>query len=257
VGLAHHQMLADIALSTGAELVSSLRGFSPGSLQSSWLGTARQIVLKRDSFTVLEGGGDAARIQERVRDIREQIARSLQPDDTARLRERLASLAGGIGILQIGGLTQAERDDKRRNVERVLRVLPELVKSGVVPGGGIALLACRSALQEHRASFGSGEERFGVDIMSRALEAPFLQLVTNCNGMEPEVALQRVTESDYRLAFDAHSGALVPSSDAEFTDSLAVMRGAFRIATSAVSELITTGTAVLPKERNRPVSTEP
>jgi chaperonin GroEL len=256
-GPQRHQLITDLALSTGAEVVSVSRGYAPRSLHPSWLGSAREAVLKRDSLIVIEGGGERSQIEQRVGELRAQIGRSTNLDDTAPIRERLACLTGSVGILQIGGLTQAERDDKRRHVERVLRVLPELAGGGFVPGGGMALLACRSVLQRQQAMVGSADQRHGMDMLARALAAPFLQIVANSHARAPESVLQQVTDADYCLAFDALAGDLVPISELAVADSLAVVRGALRLATSAVAEMITTGVVVLPKESRRQVSTEP
>lgn len=252
-----HQVLQDVALATGSELVSTVRGWSPESFQASWMGSARQVVLRHDSVIVIEGGGDQARIQQRQHEIRGQIERAAAGDATSRLRERLASLAGGIGILQIGGLTQAERDDRRRHVERALRMLPDVVGSGQVPGGGVAYLACRPALHQHAATLEPGDQRFGVDVVSCGLESPFLQLVANGGVVVPAVALEQVTDAECRLAFDASTGDMVPVDDLPVADSLAVVRGALRLATSAVAEMIATGATVLPRESRRSVSADP
>jgi len=256
-GAERHQVLTDIALATGADLISTTRGYPPVALQASWLGTARQIVLKRDGMVILDGGGDPAAIQERMADIRTKLMRTTDRDQTLRLRERLASLVNGSGILQLGGLTDAERDEKRRHVERALRILPEIIESGTVLGGGLALLACRAALFQHQASLGTSDQRFGAEIVACGLEAPFRQLVTNSGASSPEVALHRVLDSEEGLAFDAATGTLIPAAELALSDSLSVLRGALRTATSAVAELITTEVAILPKERRRPVSTAP
>ena len=256
-GAERHQVLTDIALATGADLISTTRGYPPVALQASWLGTARQIVLKRDGMVILDGGGDPAAIQERMADIRTKLMRTTDRDQTLRLRERLASLVNGSGILQLGGLTDAERDEKRRHVERALRILPEIIGAGTVPGGGLALLACRPALDQHRTSLGLSDQRFGAEIMACGLEAPFRQLVTNSGALRPGVVLHRVLDGDEGLAFDAASATLIPAAELAMSDSLSVLRGALRTATSAVAELITTGVVILPHERRRPVSTAP
>jgi chaperonin GroEL len=208
-------------------------------------------------MVILDGGGDPAAIQERMADIRTKLMRTTDRDQTLRLRERLASLVNGSGILQLGGLTDAERDEKRRHVERALRILPEIIGAGTVPGGGLALLACRPALDQHRTSLGLSDQRFGAEIMACGLEAPFRQLVTNSGALRPGVVLHRVLDGDEGLAFDAASATLIPAAELAMSDSLSVLRGALRTATSAVAELITTGVAILPHERRRPVSTTP
>lgn len=255
-GAERHQVLTDIALATGAELVSTLRGYAPAALQPSWLGTARQIILKRDGMIVSGGSGDQSEIQRRIADIRTKLLHARDRDHATMLRERLASLTDGSGILQIGGLTDAERDEKRRHVERALRILPEIIGSGTVPGGGLALLACLPAVHHH-ASLGRDDRRLGADIIAAGLSAPFLQLVANSGASSPPVVLHRVTESNGVLAFDALHGTIVPADQLGTSDSLSVVQGTLRMATSAVSELIATGVAILPKEGRRQVSANP
>jgi len=255
-GAERHQVLADIALATGAELVSTIRGYAPAALHPSWLGTARQIVLKRGGMIVTGGGGDLSGIPRRITDIRTKLLHAKDHDHASMLRERLASLTDGSGILQIGGLTDAERDEKRRHVERTLRILPEIIGSGIVPGGGLALLACLPTVH-HEALLGPDDRRLGADIIAAGLSAPFLQLVANSGTSSPPVALHHVTESNGALAFDAMHGTIVPADQLGVSDSLSVVQGALRMATSAVAELIATGVAILPKEGRRQVSANP
>lgn len=256
-GAARHQVLQDLAAAVGADVISSVSGFSPALLQSTWLGSARQVVLKRDSAIVLEGDGDHARIQQRKNQIQQQIGHVQDNDALAALRARASSLSGGVGTLQIGGVTRAERDDKRRNVERTIRVLPELIAAGQVPGGGLAFLRCRAQVLGQRGLLGSSDQRLGADVVLAGLEAPFKQLVRNGGKVEPTVALQRVTDADYRLAFDASTDSLVPLDCLPAVDSLAVLRGAIRLAISTVGELITIGATILPIEHQRAVNTNP
>ena len=256
-GFARHQVLQDLAVATGAELISRISGFSFGVFQVSWLGSAERVVLKRDSAIVIAGAGSPVDILHRKDQLQLQIEQTTDRDVLASLRARMSSLGGGVGTLQIGGMTRAERDDKRRHVERILAALPELVAAGHVPGGGVALLKCREQVRTLRDSLESSDQRLGVDVIGHALDAPFLQLVRNEGRHEPIVALQRVVDADYRLGFDAVSGTMVPLDELLLTDSLGVLRGALRLAVSTVGELISIGAVVLPTARRRVASTNP
>lgn len=257
VGPERHGVLTDIAILTGAEMISAIRGYAPQAFRPAWAGSARQILLQPDRLIIVDGGGAGDLKDRRRMAVSDQIGAADGGSDTSILRMRLANLSGGVGILQIGGLTENERENKKRQVQRLLRVLPELVQSGSVPGGGIALLACRDAVQAHRWSPDSGDQRLGAEVVHVALEAPFRQLVTNGGVVEPSLAIQRVSGCDYRVAFDATRNSFHSAEELGLTDSLAVLRGALSVATSAVGELIVTGATILPSEKRRAVSTTP
>ncbi len=238
--------LEDISLLVGGQLAAAERGTAPQHLRTEWLGRARQISLTRDSLTIIGGAGDKRLMQRRVSELRAQLKMIKTPDETwERLRLRIARLSGGMGILKIGALTFAERDERKDRAQKAVRILETALEGGVVPGGGIAYLNAIPAVSA--AKCGDADHDAGVDLVVRALRAPFLQIVANTGYDAPQVALAEVLRPSGDVGFDARSGAFVSMWDAGILDSAAIVTAALQTAGSAAIMALTTDVVIVEK----------
>lgn len=253
--------LEDIALLTGARLAAAERGSPPQAARPDWFGQARQVIITRDSLTVIGGGGSRTDTQRRVTELRGQLRAVRTPDETwERLRLRLARLSGGMGVLKVGALTFQERDERKTRAKKAVRVLETVLDGGTVPGGGVAYLNAIPAVQDAEtaeiASANDFEVRAGIALVARALEAPFLTLVAGYGGqagggdlVSPAVALhdrqQLHADAGADLGFDVRTGALVPLRAAGVLDSALILQAALTTAASAAIMALTTGVIVV------------
>ncbi len=231
-------MLADIATLTGGTLISEDLGLKLESLDLSHLGKAKKVTVDKNETTIVQGAGKQADVQARVQQIRQQIENTESEYDREKLQERLAKLTGGVAIVSVGAGTEAEMKQKKARVEDALHATRAAVEEGIVPGGGVALLRCREAVEKARAQ-AKGDEKIGVDIILHALEAPIRQIASN-GGIDGAVVADEVAQKDVNIGYDANKGEYVDMLKAGIIDPVKVVRVALTNAASISGLLLTT-----------------
>ena len=240
-------MLGDIATLTGGTLLSEDLGIKLENVELSQLGTAKTVTVDKNETTIVEGGGDQAEVKARVQQIRTQIEGTESEYDREKLQERLAKLTGGVAIVSVGAGTEAEMKQKKARVEDALHATRAAVEEGIVPGGGVALVRCREAV-EKAASQAKGDERTGVQIILRALEAPIRQIAGNA-GIDGSVVADEVAQKDLTVGYDANSGTYVDMLKAGIIDPVKVVRVALTNAASISGLMLTTEALVTNLEK--------
>jgi chaperonin GroEL len=231
-------MLGDIATLTGGTLISEDLGLKLESLDLSHLGRAKSITVDKNETTIVQGAGKQADVQARVHQIRQQIENTESEYDREKLQERLAKLTGGVAIVSVGAGTEAEMKQKKARVEDALHATRAAVEEGIVPGGGVALLRCREAVEKARSQ-AKGDEKIGVDIILHALEAPIRQIAEN-GGIDGAVVADEVAQKDVNIGYDANKGEYVDMLKAGIIDPVKVVRVALTNAASISGLLLTT-----------------
>jgi len=236
-------MLEDIAILTGGEVVSNDLGIELKDVSLDMLGRAKTVKVDKDNTTIVEGAGDKGEIFARVKLIRAQIAETTSDYDREKLQERLAKLAGGVAVVNVGAATEVEMKEKKLRIEDALSATRAAVEEGIVPGGGVALLSAIPAL-EALASTLDGEERTGVMIIRRALEEPIRQIANNA-GLDGAVIVNTiVNKNSATFGFDALKNEYVDMVEAGIIDPTKVTRSALCNAASVASTLLTTESIV-------------
>ena len=200
------------------------------------LGRARRIVANKDETTFVDGAGSEANIQARINQIKAQVDETTSDFDREKLQERLAKLSGGVAIIKVGAATEIELREKKNRVEDALSATRAAVEEGIVPGGGLALIRARSALDKVNAS---GDEATGVNILSKALEQP-LKLIAENTGVAGEVILADSLKSEGDFGYDADAGEFVHLLERGIMDPAKVTRAAIENASSVASMVLTT-----------------
>jgi len=231
-------MLGDIATLTGGTLISEDLGLKLESLDLSHLGKAKSVTVDKSETTIVQGAGKQSDVQARVHQLRTQIENTESEYDREKLQERLAKLTGGVAIVSVGAGTEAEMKQKKARVEDALHATRAAVEEGIVPGGGVALLRCREAVEKARSQ-AKGDEKIGVDIILRALEAPIRQIAENC-GIDGAVVADEVAQKDVNIGYDANKGEYVDMLKAGIIDPVKVVRVALTNAASISGLLLTT-----------------
>jgi chaperonin GroEL len=232
------EMLEDIAILTGGRVLSEDAGFKLENATSADLGEAKRITIDKDNTTIVEGGGDRADIQGRVGQIRRQIDETTSDYDQEKLQERLAKLAGGVAVINVGAATETEMKEKKARVEDALHATRAAVEEGIVPGGGVAFIRAAAGLDETRENV-DGDEKTGVDIVRRALEEPLRQIANNA-GVEGALVVQKVAAGEGNLGYNADTDAYEDMIQAGVPDPTKVTRSALENAASIASLLLTT-----------------
>src|SRR5438876_1367068 len=241
-------MCEDIAVLTGGKFISEDLGIKLESLELNDLGRAKNITVDKENTTIVEGNGKSSEIQGRVNQIRRQIEETTSDYDREKLQERLAKLAGGVAVINVGAATETEMKEKKARVEDALHATRAAVEEGIVPGGGVALLRASTKIDGLKLE---GDEKVGAMIVRRALEEPIRQIVENA-GLEGSVIVEKVkAEKVANRGFDAESLEFVDMIDAGIIDPTKVERVALQNAASVASLLLTTEALVtdLPEEK--------
>jgi chaperonin GroEL len=231
-------MLGDIATLTGGTLISEDLGLKLESLDLSHLGKAKSVTVDKNETTIVQGAGKQSDVQARVQQLRQQIENTESEYDREKLQERLAKLTGGVAIVSVGAGTEAEMKQKKARVEDALHATRAAVEEGIVPGGGVALLRCREAVEKARSQ-AKGDEKIGVDIILHALEAPIRQIAEN-GGIDGAVVADEVAQKDVNIGYDANKGEYVDMLKAGIIDPVKVVRVALTNAASISGLLLTT-----------------
>ena len=236
-------MLEDIAVLTGGTLITEDLGLKLENASVNDLGQAHKITITKDDTTIVEGNGNKQKIQDRINQLRKQIESSSSDFDREKLQERLAKLAGGVAVIQVGAATETELKEKQHRIEDALSATRAAVEEGLVAGGGTTYLEVMSALDELELE---GDEGTGVDIVRKALETPIRQIANNA-GYEGSVVVERVREKAAGIGFDAMKGEYVNMIEAGIIDPAKVTRSALQNAASAAAMLLTTECLVADK----------
>ena len=231
-------MLGDIATLTGGTLISEDLGLKLESLDLSHLGRAKKITVDKNETTIVQGAGKQDDVQARVHQLRTQIEGTESEYDREKLQERLAKLTGGVAIVSVGAGTEAEMKQKKARVEDALHATRAAVEEGIVPGGGVALLRCREAVEKARSQ-AKGDEKIGVDIVLHSLDAPIRQIAEN-GGIDGAVVADEVADKDLNMGFDANKGEYVDMLKAGIIDPVKVVRVALTNAASIAGLMLTT-----------------
>ncbi len=236
-------MLQDIAVLTGGEFVSEDIGTKLESVELKSLGRAKRIVIDKDNTTIIDGAGVKADIEGRVKQIRNQIEDTSSDYDREKLQERLAKLVGGVAVINVGAATEIEMKEKKARVEDALHATRAAVEEGVVPGGGVAYLRALKVLDKLKVN---DEEKIGVQIVSRALEAPLRTIVTNA-GHEASVVIDKVKNAEGAIGFNAMTEVVEDLVKAGVIDPTKVTRSALQNASSIAGLMLTTEAIIAEK----------
>jgi chaperonin GroEL len=229
-------MCEDIAVLTGGKYISEDLGVKLENIQLDELGRAKSIVIDKENTTIVEGGGKSSEIQGRVNQIRRQIEETTSDYDREKLQERLAKLAGGVAVINVGAATETEMKEKKARVEDALHATRAAVEEGIVPGGGVALLRCLPVLEALKLH---GDEQIGVDIVKRAIEEPLRALAINA-GVEGSIVVQEVKKRKGNEGYNVSTGEYEDLVKAGVVDPKKVTRTALQNAASIAGLLLTT-----------------
>jgi chaperonin GroEL len=248
------EMLRDIAVLTGGQVISEELGFKLENATLNDLGRAKRVVVDKDNTTIVDGKGKESDIQGRINEIRAAIEKTTSDYDREKLQERLAKLSGGVAVINVGAATETEMKEKKARVEDALHATRAAVEEGIVPGGGVALLRAQSALEKVR---GTDDEKIGVDIVRRALEEPIRMIAQNA-GAEGAVVVGRVKESkDKNFGYNAQTDAYEDLVRTGVIDPTKVTRTALQNAASIAGLLLTTEAVVVEKKEDKPAPAAP
>ena len=240
-------MLEDIATLTGGRAISEELGIKLENIALTDLGRAKRLVIDKDNCTIIDGAGKKADIEGRIKQIRAQIEETTSDYDREKLQERLAKLVGGVAIIKVGAATEMEMKEKKARVEDALHATRAAVEEGVVPGGGVALIRSSGALDKLRAS---EDEKVGIGIVKKAVEAPAWWIATNA-GWEGSVVVDKIKNNKGPFGFNASSEEFEDLMKAGIMDPTKVVRSALQNAASVASLLLTTECMVAEKREER------
>jgi len=245
-------MLEDAAVITNGKVISEEIGFKLENAVLSDLGTAKRIVIDKDNTTIIDGAGETDKIQGRIRELRAQIDKSTSDYDKEKLQERLAKLAGGVAVINVGAATESEMKEKKARVEDALHATKAAVEEGIVPGGGVAFLRAQSSLKGLKLD--DSDEQIGVDIVRRALEEPLRMIAQNA-GAEGSIVVEKVRASkDKNFGFNALTDSYEDLVAAGVIDPTKVARTALQNAASIAGLLLTTEATIVEKKEEKPTA---
>jgi chaperonin GroEL len=249
-------MLQDIAILTGATVISEELGLTLEKATVDSLGEAKRVVVEKENTTIVDGAGKSADIKARVASIRQQIEESTSDYDKEKLQERVAKLSGGVAVLKVGAATEVEMKEKKARVEDALHATRAAVEEGVVPGGGVALVRAVKAVEKLSAH--NEDQAHGVKILARAMEEPLRQIVINA-GDDAAVVLNRVRDGNSNFGYNAANGQFGDMIDLGILDPTKVARLALQNAASVAGLFLTTEASIAeaPKEKSHAASHAP
>ena len=243
-------MLEDIAVLTGATVISEDAGYKLDNAAIEYLGTAKRVISDKDNTTIVDGSGSSDAIKARINELKVQIDKTSSDYDREKLQERLAKLSGGVAVINVGAATEVEMKEKKARVEDALHATRAAVEEGIIPGGGVALLRAIPALSKVKVD---EDQQVGVDIVVRALEAPVRQICENA-GVESSIVVQNIKDKKGDHGFDARNGEYVKMFEAGIIDPTKVARVAVQNAASIAGMILTTEVAVteIPEDDKMP-----
>lgn len=234
--------LQDIAVLTGGQVISEDVGLKLENVTEEHLGTCKKVTVSKDDTIILDGSGESGSIEERCDLIRDAISRSASDYEKEKLQERLAKLAGGIAVIKVGGATETEVQEKKDRVVDALNATRAAVEEGIVPGGGRALLYASSQLDECKQNAANRDQRYGVEIVERAIRAPVIAIATNAGEEGAVICGELLKSTDPQFGYNAQQGEYVNMMDAGIIDPAKVVRTAV-VDASSVSSLMMTAEA--------------
>lgn len=239
-------MLDDIAIVTGATVVTPEKGMKLDAIGLEVLGRARRVVATKDTTTIVEGAGDKTQIAERVNQIKTLLTQTDSDFDKEKLRERMAKLSGGVAVIRVGAASEVEMKEKKHRIEDAVAATKAAIEEGIVAGGGVALIRAKEALKTLTLT---ADEKLGADILDRALEAPLRQIAENA-GKEGGLVVEHVKNAAGNMGWNALTGEMVDMVASGIIDPAKVTRSALQNAVSVSIMIITTEAAIteIPKE---------
>src|SRR5215207_2595954 len=248
-------MLEDIAVLTNGKVISEEVGFKLENAVLTDLGKAKRIVIDKDNTTLIDGAGESDKIQGRIKEIRAAIDKSTSDYDKEKLQERLAKLAGGVAVVNVGAATESEMKEKKARVEDALHATRAAVEEGIVPGGGVAFIRAQKALNDLKLE--EADEQIGVDIVRRSLEEPMRMIAYNA-GAEGSIVVEKVRSSkDDQFGYNALTDTYENLVTAGVIDPTKVTRTALQNAASIAGLLLTTEAIVVEKKEDKPAPAAP
>ncbi|WP_296112529.1 chaperonin GroEL [uncultured Anaerococcus sp.] len=243
-------MLEDLAVLTGATVISEDLGMDLKETTIDMLGSAKKVKVDKDNTTLVEGKGDEDALKERVETIRSQVAEEESEYEKEKLQERLAKLAGGVAVINVGAATETEMQEKKYRIEDALSATRAAVEEGIVAGGGVVLIGAIEKVEELRESL-IGDEKTGALIIERALEAPLRQIVENA-GLDGSVIVEKVKNTDKEEGYDAYENEFVNMFERGIVEPTKVTRSALQNAVSVAGMILTTEAAVADIKEEEP-----
>jgi chaperonin GroEL len=242
------EMLKDIAILSGGQVVSDDLGIKLENVTLSDLGTAKQVTIDKDNTTIVDGGGKKAEIKGRIEVIRRQIEETTSDYDREKLQERLAKLVGGVAVVRVGAATEVEMKEKKARVEDALNATRAAVEEGIVPGGGTALLRSQAGIEKLA---GEGDQQVGVAIIRRALEEPIRQIANNA-GVEGSIVVEKVRTGKQNFGYNAATDEYEDLIAAGVIDPTKVVRTALQNAASVAGLMLTTEALIVERKEDKP-----
>jgi chaperonin GroEL len=243
-------MLEDIAILTGGTAVSEDLGIKLENVTLQMLGRAKRVMVEKENTTIVDGAGRKTEIQGRIQQIKAQIDETTSDYDREKLQERLAKLAGGVAVIRVGGSTEVEVKERKDRVDDAMHATRAAVEEGVLPGGGVALLRVTKALDNVSAD--NTDQKYGIDIVRRAIEAPVRQIAENA-GAEGSIIVGNLREkSDFAYGWNAQTGEYGDLFKQGVIDPVKVVRTALQDAASVAGLLVTTEVMVAEKPKKEP-----
>ncbi len=242
------EMLKDIAILTGGQVVSEDLGIKLENMTVADLGTAKRVVIDKENTTIVDGAGKSEDIKARVKQLRAQIDETTSDYDREKLQERLAKIVGGVAVINVGAATETEMKEKKARVEDALNATRAAVEEGIVPGGGVALVRCAKVLSKIKPA--DDDELAGVNIIARAIEEP-LRMISNNAGLEGSVVVEKVRSGKDGFGFNAATGEYEDLIKAGVIDPKKVTRTALQNAASVSGLLLTTECAIAEKPEEK------
>ncbi|HHW30766.1 MAG TPA: chaperonin GroEL [Clostridiaceae bacterium] len=244
------EMLRDIAILTGGQVISEEVGLTLKDIKLGWFGKAKSVKVQKENTIIIGGAGNEKEIKERIESIKKQIEITTSNYDKEKLNERLAKLAGGVAVIRVGAATETEMKEKKYRVEDALNATRAAVEEGIVPGGGTAYINAIPEVKKLVDSL-SGDEKTGASIILRALEEPLRQIAINA-GLDGSVIVEKVKNSEKGIGFDAVKDEFVNMFEAGIIDPVKVTRSALQNAASVAALILTTESAVADKPEKEP-----
>ena len=241
-------MLEDIAILTGGQVISEDLGIKLENVTLDMLGRAKRVRVEKENTTIVDGHGKKPDIQGRIAQIKQQIEETTSDYDKEKLQERLAKLAGGVAVIKVGGTTEIEVKERKDRVDDALNATRAAVEEGIVPGGGVALLRAKKAVDALKSD--NADIQAGIKIVSKALESPIRQIVENA-GVEGSIVVGKVLEKSGNYGFDAQKEEYTDLVLAGIIDPTKVVRTALQDAASVASILITTEAMIAEKPKEK------
>ena len=241
------EMLEDIAVLTGGQVVSEDVGIKLENVTLQDLGQAKTITIDKDTTTIVDGAGSKEALEGRVKMLRAQVEETTSDYDREKLQERLAKLVGGVAVINVGAATETEMKEKKARVEDALNATRAAVEEGIVPGGGVALIRCIPALNALNLE---GEEKLGIDVIAKAIEEPLRKIADNA-GVEGAVVVNKVKDGKGAFGYNARTGVYEDLIEAGVMDPKKVVRFALQNAASVASIMLTTQAMIADKPENK------